>query len=194
MFYNWYDPAHRREAAHLARERQRRQAVPLQRRQRLARHRAAARRARRAVAGRRRPTRSATTWTSAATTTRPSAPGGQIRGGFWDEDPHDAAAVKGDYCGMGPDVWYTGHHYGAFNTEPRMASYLGIAVRPDPGASTTSAPTAPSRTTTATGPGPRPSRSASGRPTDGDPGLRGRAALPRHERSSRPGAAACSRR
>ena len=36
--------------------------------------------------------------------------------------------VKGDYCGMGPDVWYTGHHYGAFNTEPRIASYLGIAA------------------------------------------------------------------
>ena len=53
--------------------------------------------------------------------------GGQIRGGFWDEDPNDAAAVVGDYCGMGTDVWYTGHHYGAFNTEPRIASYLGIA-------------------------------------------------------------------
>ncbi|MGH8969259.1 MAG: glucoamylase family protein, partial [Actinomycetes bacterium] len=25
------------------------------------------------------------------------------------------------------DVYYTCHHYGAFNTEPRMASYLGIA-------------------------------------------------------------------
>lgn len=54
--------------------------------------------------------------------------GGQIRGGFWDEDPADPAAVTGDYCGMGTDVWYTGHHYGAFNTEPRMASYLGIAA------------------------------------------------------------------
>lgn len=53
--------------------------------------------------------------------------GGQIRGGFWDEDFGDPARVKGDYCGMGQDVWYTGHHYGAFNTEPRMASYLGIA-------------------------------------------------------------------
>jgi hypothetical protein len=53
--------------------------------------------------------------------------GGQIRGGFWDEDPQDPAAVTGDYCGMGQDVWYTGHHYGAFNTEPRIASYLGIA-------------------------------------------------------------------
>jgi hypothetical protein len=53
--------------------------------------------------------------------------GGQIRGGFWDEDPQDPAAVKGNYRGRGPDVWYTGHHYGAFNTEPRIASYLGIA-------------------------------------------------------------------
>ena len=53
--------------------------------------------------------------------------GGQIRGGFWDEDFGDPVRVKGDYCGMGEDVWYTGHHYGAFNTEPRMASYLGIA-------------------------------------------------------------------
>jgi len=53
--------------------------------------------------------------------------GGQIRGGFWDEDFGDPVRVEDDYCGMGQDVWYTGHHYGAFNTEPRMASYLGIA-------------------------------------------------------------------
>ena len=52
----------------------------------------------------------------------------QIRGGFWDEDPHDPAAVLDNYRHRGPDVWYTGHHYGAFNTEPRMASYLGIAA------------------------------------------------------------------
>ena len=51
----------------------------------------------------------------------------QIRGGFWEDNPNDGAAVAGDYCGMPKDVWYTGHHYGAFNTEPRMASYLGIA-------------------------------------------------------------------
>ena len=29
---------------------------------------------------------------------------------------------------MGEDVLYTGHHYGAFNTEPRIASYIGIAL------------------------------------------------------------------
>jgi len=57
-----------------------------------------------------------------------NAPAGQIRGGFWDEDPHETAPVKGNYRNRGPDVWYTGHHYGAFNTEPRMASYLGIAA------------------------------------------------------------------
>jgi hypothetical protein len=54
-----------------------------------------------------------------------NAPAGQIRGGFWDDEP-GPAAVAGDYCGMGEDVWYTGHHYGAFNTEPRIASYLGM--------------------------------------------------------------------
>ncbi|HEX2177797.1 MAG TPA: glucoamylase family protein [Nocardioidaceae bacterium] len=52
----------------------------------------------------------------------------QIRGGFWDEDPGNPVNPRGDYCGMDEDVWYTGHHYGAFNTEPRMASYLGIAA------------------------------------------------------------------
>ncbi|GAA1724598.1 hypothetical protein GCM10009809_20460 [Isoptericola hypogeus] len=51
----------------------------------------------------------------------------QIRGGFWESKLNDAA-VAGDYCGMGADVWYTGHHYGALNTEPRIASYLGIAA------------------------------------------------------------------
>ncbi len=29
---------------------------------------------------------------------------------------------------MGEQVQYTGHHYGAFNTEPRIASYIGIAL------------------------------------------------------------------
>ncbi|NMR20689.1 glucoamylase family protein [Cellulomonas fimi] len=52
---------------------------------------------------------------------------GQIRGGFWDEQPPDAAAVLDNYRDRGPDVWYTGHHYGTLNTEPRIASYLGIA-------------------------------------------------------------------
>ena len=49
----------------------------------------------------------------------------QIRGGFW-KDPPAECSVPGNYRG-GATVYYTCHHYGAFNTEPRMASYLGIA-------------------------------------------------------------------
>jgi hypothetical protein len=49
----------------------------------------------------------------------------QIRGGFWLEP--QPGSVPGNYRG-GETVYYTGHHYGAFNTEPRMASYLGIAA------------------------------------------------------------------
>ena len=54
---------------------------------------------------------------------------GLIRGGFWlvGDAPEGNWPVN-DYCGMGEDVAYTGHHYGAFNTEPRIASYIGIAL------------------------------------------------------------------
>lgn len=50
----------------------------------------------------------------------------QIRGGFWVQAP-PGCSVPGNYRG-GPEVYYTCHHYGAFNTEPRIASYLGIAA------------------------------------------------------------------
>jgi len=50
----------------------------------------------------------------------------QIRGGFWKEPPAECS-IAGNYRGDSPPVYYTCHHYGAFNTEPRMASYLGIA-------------------------------------------------------------------
>jgi hypothetical protein len=59
----------------------------------------------------------------------PDAGAGLIRGGFW--LPNDAPPGNwplDDYCGMGETVAYTGHHYGAFNTEPRIASYIGIAL------------------------------------------------------------------
>lgn len=49
----------------------------------------------------------------------------QIRGGFWVKPV--PGSIPGNYRG-GETVYYTGHHYGAFNTEPRMASYLGIAA------------------------------------------------------------------
>jgi len=56
---------------------------------------------------------------------------GLIRGGFWTTEapPSNSDAFpRDDYCGMGENVVYTGHHYGAFNTEPRIASYIGIAL------------------------------------------------------------------
>ncbi|MFC7547381.1 glucoamylase family protein [Plantactinospora sp. GCM10030261] len=50
----------------------------------------------------------------------------QIRGGFWVAAP-PGCSTPGNYRG-GAEVYYTCHHYGAFNTEPRIASYLGIAA------------------------------------------------------------------
>ncbi len=56
-------------------------------------------------------------------------PAGLIRGGFWDENPTPPeCSILGNYRDRGPDVWYTCHHYGAFNSEPRIASYIGIAT------------------------------------------------------------------
>jgi hypothetical protein len=67
----------------------------------------------------------------------PDAGAGLIRGGFWPEGegpPGSGGFPRDDYCAMGETVIYTGHHYGAFNTEPRIASYVGIAldqIRPE---------------------------------------------------------------
>ena len=58
---------------------------------------------------------------------------GLIRGGFWATDDAPGGGAVGDYCGMGEDVLYTGHHYGAFNTEPRIASLHRHRDGPDPG-------------------------------------------------------------
>ncbi len=55
----------------------------------------------------------------------------QIRGGFWDGARRQTCSIPGNYRD-GPPVYYTCHHYGAFNTEPRMASYLGIAAQQIP--------------------------------------------------------------
>ena len=45
---------------------------------------------------------------------------GQLRGGAWDDPPTQCNVPKeGDY--------FTCHHYGSLNTEPRIASYIGIA-------------------------------------------------------------------
>ena len=55
---------------------------------------------------------------------------GLLRGGFWvtgQEPDYAKDFPKGNYCGKGDNVTYTGHHYGSFNTEPRIASYIAIA-------------------------------------------------------------------
>jgi hypothetical protein len=51
---------------------------------------------------------------------------GLIRGGFYDTQP-PGCSVVGNYRHRGADVWYTCNHYDITVTEPRIASYLGIA-------------------------------------------------------------------
>lgn len=56
---------------------------------------------------------------------------GLMRGGFWkteDAPDHAVNFTKGNYCGKGPDVVYTGHHYDILNTETRIVSYIAIAL------------------------------------------------------------------
>jgi hypothetical protein len=56
---------------------------------------------------------------------------GLMRGGFWtteDTPPWAQGFPKGNYCSKGPDVTYTGHHYGSFNTETRIIGYIAIAL------------------------------------------------------------------
>ncbi len=52
---------------------------------------------------------------------------GLIRGGFWVVAPPGCSA-QGNLRGRGPDVFYTCHYYGNFVSEPRIASYIGIAL------------------------------------------------------------------
>jgi hypothetical protein len=51
---------------------------------------------------------------------------GLIKGGFWDEEP-PGCSDRDNYRDRGPDVWFTCHEYGNFVSEPRIASYIGIA-------------------------------------------------------------------
>ena len=53
---------------------------------------------------------------------------GLIRGGFWDAPSNQCNLALPLYNDpTSTPVYYTCHHYGAFNTEPRIASYIGIA-------------------------------------------------------------------
>jgi Putative glucoamylase/Protein of unknown function (DUF3131) len=57
---------------------------------------------------------------------RPEAAAGLLRGGFWD-GTHPDGFVVGNYLGTGPDVFYTPNHYDILVSEPRIATYIGIA-------------------------------------------------------------------
>jgi hypothetical protein len=59
----------------------------------------------------------------------------QIRGGYWPSANPDQVVVPAvdsydcqTAAAHGTDGGFTCHHYGAFNTEPRIASYIGIAL------------------------------------------------------------------
>ncbi len=53
---------------------------------------------------------------------------GQLYGGAWTEDNDARACDEPTEVGDPPEVvYYTCHRYGTLNTEPRIASYLGIA-------------------------------------------------------------------
>ncbi|MEP7368979.1 MAG: glucoamylase family protein, partial [Dermatophilaceae bacterium] len=53
---------------------------------------------------------------------------GLLRGGFWDVEPVPPQGfVTGNYLGIGPDVFYTPNHYDILVSEPRIATYIGIA-------------------------------------------------------------------
>ena len=47
---------------------------------------------------------------------------GLLRGGAWTEQPPGCSVYD-----AAKNVYFTCHHYGALNTEPRIASYIGIA-------------------------------------------------------------------
>jgi hypothetical protein len=57
---------------------------------------------------------------------RPGIAAGLLRGGFYDAKPA-VDTVQGNYLGNAPDVFYTLNHYDIHVTEPRIASYIGIA-------------------------------------------------------------------
>jgi hypothetical protein len=57
---------------------------------------------------------------------RPGIAAGLLRGGFWDAKPNVDTA-EGNYLDNGPDVFYTLNHYDIHVSEPRIASYIGIA-------------------------------------------------------------------
>ncbi|GAB3064656.1 hypothetical protein GCM10027053_29550 [Intrasporangium mesophilum] len=59
---------------------------------------------------------------------------GLIHGGFYDAPPPPGfSGYTGNHIGVGPDVWYTNHHYDTTVSETRITSYLGILTGQIPG-------------------------------------------------------------
>lgn len=56
----------------------------------------------------------------------PAGPGGRLRGGFWENDPGEPTVVATYTASMAP-AHHTVHHYDHLDSEPRIASYVGIA-------------------------------------------------------------------
>src|SRR4051794_35044431 len=59
---------------------------------------------------------------------RPGVAAGLLRGGFFETPPPDEETDKGNHAGTGPAVYYRKFHYDIAVTEPRIASYIGIAL------------------------------------------------------------------
>ncbi|GAB3737934.1 glucoamylase family protein [Nocardiopsis nanhaiensis] len=56
---------------------------------------------------------------------------GQLRGGFWAEEPADDCSVPGKRADGKPaedKVWFTCNHYDLINSETRIATYVGIGL------------------------------------------------------------------
>ncbi|MFC6356477.1 glucoamylase family protein [Luethyella okanaganae] len=54
-------------------------------------------------------------------------PAGTNRGGFWEAEPGGCSVRHPNYNGVGPEVFYTCHHYDTTVSESRIATYLGIS-------------------------------------------------------------------
>ena len=94
---------------------------------------------------------------------------GLLRGGFWVDPPGSTCTTPGNYRDpAGPQVLYTCHHYGALNTEPRIASYLGIAFGQVPATHYFMMP-APSRYWSRAGTASTGSTPSASTPTDSPP-------------------------
>ncbi|MGZ4517679.1 MAG: DUF3131 domain-containing protein, partial [Mycobacteriaceae bacterium] len=73
-------------------------------------------------------------WDMFYDTNAPLKPG-LIHGGFYDAPPPPGfSGFTGNHIGIGPDVWYTNHHYDTTVSETRITSYLGIITGQIPGA------------------------------------------------------------